>query len=544
MDLIVSNRYNPIMPHSNILITNAKVFTADNDLPVAEAVAIKGNRLLFVGSNTEAESFRGPDTHIIDAQGRTVMPGFIDSHFHLLNGAKELRFAQLEDVRSVEMLREELVNYAEANPGSEWIAGIGLLYGILPDGSSVTRHHLDEIITDRPVFLTAYDGHTSWANTEALRRANILHGRELGTFSQIVMGDDGLATGELREAAGNLVEELIPEITEEETLELLAQAVRMGASYGLTSVHNMNGDLDDLHVYQMLEARGKMFLRVYVPFLVYPEMKPDVMSEAVEMRAASSNKVRGGLVKFFIDGVIESYTGLLLNDYDGKPGWRGTAQFEPEHFTELALEADKQGLQIAVHCTGDGAVRRVLDSYEIIRKQNGSRDSRHRIEHIELVGDADAPRFAELGVIAAMQTAHSPMKVDQFDPWPARVGPWRYRRSFAWQTLRNAGARLSFGSDWTVASMNPMTGIHAALNRVPWQDGDPDQSQSLADTLLGYTRDAAYAEHMEHEKGILKEGYLADVVMLSADIFQTPKDEVMQVKAVLTICDGEVTHEE
>ena len=154
----------------------------------------------------------------------------------------------------------------------------------------------------------------------------------------------------------------------------------------------------------------------------------------------------------------------------GKPGNRGTAQFEPEHFTDLALEADKRGLQIAVHCTGDGAVRRVLDSYEIVARQNGPRDRRHRIEHIELVGDADVPRFAELGVIAAMQPNHSPLEVDSVDPWPERVGPERYRRSFAWQTLRDAGARLAFGSDWTVASMNPMTGIHAALNRVPWQD--------------------------------------------------------------------------
>jgi len=199
---------------------------------------------------------------------------------------------------------------------------------------------------------------------------------------------------------------------------------------------------------------------------------------------------------------------------------------------------------MAIHCTGDGAVRRVLDSYEIVRKQNGARDSRHRIEHIELVGDADVPRFAELGVVAAMQTAHSPLSVDQFDPWPARVGSRRYRRSFAWQTLRNAGAHLAFGSDWTVASMNPMTGIYAALNRTPWQDGDPNQSQTLEDTLLGYTRDAAYAEHMEHEKGILKEGYLADVVMLSEDIFQTPKEDVMRLKVVLTVCDGEITYEE
>lgn len=530
------------MTTADIIITNASIFTADKDQHNAEAIAIQANQIVFVGSNEAVEAFRGQNTRVIDAQGRTVLPGFIDSHFHLLNGAKELRFAQLQEVRSLEMLRQALINFAESNSG-EWVAGIGLVYGILPDGSSITRHHLDEIIPDRPILLVAYDGHTSWANTEALRRADLLNGRELGEFSKVVMGDDGLATGQLLEAAGNLIEDLIPTTTEEETLDLLAHAVKMAASYGLTGVHNMNGDIKDLRVYRKLEERGEMHLRVYVPFLVYPEMKPTVLGEAVEMRSASTDKVRGGLVKFFMDGVIETGTGLLLDDYEGRPGWRGTAQFEPEHFTELALEADKLGLQIAVHCTGDGAVRRVLDSYEIVRKQNGGRDSRHRIEHIELVGDADVSRFAELGVIAAMQPNHSPLIVDSVDPWPACVGPQRYRRSFAWSTLRDAGAHLAFGSDWTVASMNPMTGIHAALNRVPWQNGDPDQSQTLEDTLFGYTRDSAYAEHMEHKKGVLKEGYLADIVMLSEDIFQTPKEDILRVKAVLTICDGEITHE-
>jgi len=413
----------------------------------------------------------------------------------------------------------------------------------LPDGRSVTRQHLDEIIPDRPVFLVAYDGHTAWANTEALHRADILNGRALGEFSTVVVDEEGSATGELREPdAMDLVEKLIPAITEEETLALLARAVKMAASYGLTSVHNMNGDIKDFRLYQKLEERGEMVLRVYVPFLMIPDMKHGALYEAVEMREASTDKVRGGLVKFFMDGVIESYTGLLLDDYEGRLGNRGTAQFESEQFTELALEADKHGLQIAVHCTGDGAVRRVLDSYEIVHRQNGGRDSRHRIEHIELVGDSDVRRFAELGVIAAMQPAHAPLKVDSFDPWPARVGPSRYRRSFAWQTLREAGAHLAFGSDWTVASMNPMTGIYAALNRAPWQNGDPEQRQTIEDILLGYTRDSAYAEHMEHEKGIIKEGYSADIVILSEDIFHTPKEDIMRVRPVLTICDGEITY--
>ena len=535
------------MTHADIIIINGLVFTAENNSEYGdnEAIVIKGNRIIYVGNNEKALEYSDKSTFIYDAHDSTVMPGFIDSHFHLLDGAIDLRFAQLQGVRSLEQLKGELLKFAKANPSgerAEWVAGYGLIYGIMSDGSSLTRHHLDEIIPDRPVYLGAYDGHTAWANTEALRRAELLHGRGLNEFDQVVMGEDGLATGELREAAGKIIENMIPLPTDGERLALLSRAVKMAASYGVTSVHNMNDNIEKFHVYQELEKRGEMDLRVYVPLLIKPDSMPDDINEALEMRKASSNKVRGGLVKFFMDGVIESYTGLLLGEYEGRPGYHGTAQFESEHFTELALEADKHGLQIAVHCTGDGAVRRVLDSYEIIQKQNGGRDSRHRIEHIELVDDSDVERFAQLGVIAAMQPAHSPLQVDSFDPWPARVGPKRYRRSFAWQTLRDAGARIAFGSDWTVASMNPMTGIYAALNRVPWQDGDPKQVQELEDILLSYTRDAAYAEHMEHEKGILKEGYLADVVVLSEEIFSVPKEEIERVHPFLTICDGKITY--
>lgn len=527
---------------ATLLIHNARVFTANPDQPRAEAVAIRGGRIVFVGSDAESESWRGPGTRLIDARQRTVLPGFIDSHLHLLAGALELRTAQLQEVRSLEQLTEALHRYAAAHPDSEWIEGHGLVYGTLPDGQPLTRHHLDAIIAERPLAVESYDGHTTWANTEALRRAGLLHGKSIGGFGETVMGADGLATGELREwPASQPVHDLIPEPPPDEKRVLLIEAMQMAASHGLTSVHNMDGGLEQFELYTSLEREGEMLLRVYVPLSMKPENTIAALQEALAMRARSTRMVRGGLVKFFMDGVIESYTGLLLDDYAGRPGWRGTANFEPEHFTDLAVEADRLGLQIAVHCTGDGAVRRVLDAYDLARGRNGRRDSRHRIEHIELVDDSDVPRFADLGVIAAMQPLHVPNQT--WDPWPARVGPERWRRSFAWSSLREAGARLAFGSDWSVVSMNPLTGIHAALTRRPWQEGDPDQRQTLEQTLLGYTRDAAYAEFMEGEKGMLKAGYLADVVMLSEDLFETPVDELLRVHPLLTLCGGRVTFE-
>jgi hypothetical protein len=293
-----------------------------------------------------------------------------------------------------------------------------------------------------------------------------------------------------------------------------------------------------------LEDLGELTLRVYVPYDVTPETPPKALAEAVTLRQAyQSDMVRGGCVKFFMDGVIESYTGLLLDDYTGQPGNLGGANFSAEQFTRLVTEADRLGLQIFVHAVGDGAVRRTLDGFEAAQKANGQRDSRHRVEHIELIHPADASRFAQLGVIASMQPAHAPLTADTTDIWPARVGETRWGRSFAWQTLREAGARLIFGSDWPVATQNPLEGVYAALNRQPWAPGQPDQRQTLADTLIAYTHDAAYAEFQEAQKGQLRAGMLADLVLLSVDIFAAPPEEINQVQPVLTMCDGRIVYE-
>jgi predicted amidohydrolase YtcJ len=326
---------------------------------------------------------------------------------------------------------------------------------------------------------------------------------------------------------------------------MLRRGLAEAAKMGVTSVHNMDGDMEQLTLYSSLENRDELILRVYCPYSVKPDTLPEALTEAVAMRRAfQSDMVRGGCVKFFMDGVIETYTGLLLDDYAGLPGSCGGSLFSAEHFNSMAAEADRLGLQIFVHATGDGAVRRALDGFEAAQRQNGRRDSRHRIEHIELIHPEDVPRFVELGVIASMQPAHVPLQTpDDPDVWPARVGLERWGRSFAWQTLRQAGARLAFGSDWPVAPQDPLLGLHAALNRRPWLPGLPEQRQTLADAIAAYTCDAAYAEFQEQSKGQLKAGMLADMVLLSTDLFATPADEIDRVHPVLTICDGRIVYE-
>ena len=524
---------------ADIIITNAKVFTSDESNPYAEAVAVQGNRILFVGNNEDALSRRGNHTRVIDGNDKTLMPGFIDSHFHLLSGCETLGDAQLQTVKNKDELKAALQSHAKDTKTAAWVSGIGTKYKIVS-----TRQELDEIISDRPVYIEAYDGHTGWANTKALELAGILeNGKTTGPNGVIVKDDAGMATGELREPdAINPVVNLIPLPDADRKRELLKRGIQQINAAGVTSIHNMNGNMQDLMIYAALEDAGEMSLRVYVPYSIRPHTTEEMLVEAVKMAEVQGEYVRGGAVKFFMDGVWESYTALNLEPYADNPNAKPDGIYSAEHFMRMGIACDKLGLQIFVHCCGDGAVRRTLDGYEAIQKTNGRRDSRHRVEHIEVIQADDIPRFKELGVIAAMQPLHAPLNADG-DVWLDRTGSSRWSRSFAWRAIKDAGATLALGSDWTVASFNPMLGVHAALNRQKWSSGDPDQRLTLEEVLIGYTRDAAYAEFQEHQKGILKEEYLADLVLLSENILETQPEEIATVKPLLTIANGKIVYE-
>jgi len=530
---------------ADVIIANAKVFTADPTQPQAEAVAVQGRRIAFVGSAAAANEWCGPHTRLIDGQGCTLMPGFIDSHFHLLGGSLQLGDIQLEPVTSPAELSQAVRAYAAAHPDAPWLVGSGLRYSVMPATEPLTRHHLDAIIADRPLILMAYDVHTAWANSEALGRAGLLAGGEVvAPNSEIVRDAAGLATGELRESgAYDPLLDLIPPLTEARKYELLKLGLAQTAALGITSVHNMDGDAEQLARYAALDEVGELTLRIYLPFDIKPDTPRSALIEAVAMQQACQGEmVRSGCVKFFMDGVVENYTALLLDDYTGQSGLRGGANFDLEHFIDMAAEADRLGLQIFVHAVGDGAVRRTLDGYAAVQQTNRVRDSRHRIEHIELLHPADLPRFAQLGVIASMQPDHAISNLSSSDPWPALVSN-RWADAFPWRSLHQAGGRLTFGSDWPVVGQSPFAGLHTLLNRQPWAPGLPDQRLTLAEGLIAYTRAGAYAEFQEHRKGQLSPGMLADLVLLSADIFTVPVETINQVRPVLTMVDGRVVFE-
>jgi len=521
---------------ADTIITNASVFTSDESNPRADTVAVKGNRIVYVGKNASIHEFCDDKTRIIDGQNRTLTPGFIDTHVHLLSGATWMGYAELSSARTKDDVQKILREYAEHNPTNEWIIGWRSHYDVIS-----TRQELDEIIADRPVYVRAADAHTAWANTKALELAGILNA---GNDDNIIRDENGFATGELRESAMKAVLNIIPPPSASFIRTQLKSAAQAFNKAGITSIHNMNGDMRDLMTYAAAEDAGELSLRVYVPFDVKPEAKEEDLKEAVEMATVQGDYVRGGAVKFFMDGVWESYTAFNVHPYADDPSIKVERLFSLEHFTRMALACDKLGLQIAVHCCGDAAVRQTLDGYEAVQRSNGKRDSRHRIEHVEVCQPEDMTRFRELGVIASIQLSHAPLNLAESGVAQFRLGEKRWQYWQPWRDLKNAGAHLSLGSDWTVVSFDPMTHFNVALNREKLAPASTDQRLTLEECLIGYTRDAAYVEFQEHQKGQIKAGYLADLVLFSHDLFELKPEEIMTAKPVMTMIDGRIVYEE
>ena len=551
---------------ADILISNAKVLTMDPRNPRAEAVAISEGRIFAVGSNKDLAHFNGRRTVEVDARGRTVLPGFVESHMHIFGGSVSLAALHLGGVKGAAKLKERVDAYSEAKPKLPLIWGIGAGYDVLHKGHFPTRHDLDQICPDRPFGFVIFDGHTAFANTKALELAGLMRGKKLPPGNEIVLDANGNATGELRDYAAyagllalnptagreklGLSTGLSPAKTLTETeratdISALKHGLAYCARHGITSLHNMDGNIYQFELMSEIERDGALACRIKIPFHFKNTMSLDMLDMADDMRRRwHSDTITGGFVKVFMDGVIESGTALMLSEYANEPGRLGDPLFSAEQFRDLAIAADKRGLQVAVHAIGDGAVRRTLDGYEAAQKANGRRDSRHRVEHIEAIDPADIPRFHQLGVLASVQPVVAIGTLENPEqPVRARLGENRLATAYAWQTLRDAGAPMSFSSDWPVSPLDPLLGITAAMTHKPLRLDLPRQAQSLMDCLHAFTLGGAYAEHQEQQKGMLKEGYFGDLVVLGGDIEAAAPEEIADLQPVLTICGGRVTYE-
>ena len=550
------------MTTAEMIITNARVLTMDGDQPEAEAVAIADGRIIGVGGRAQIGALAAQGCTVIDAGGRSLLPGFFESHLHLVLGGAELSQLQIGGVVGADALAVAFRDYGSQNPGLDLLIAQGASYQILDH--AVTRYDLDHIIADRPVCMMSPDHHTVWANTAALQSAGLLHGAAMPHGHEVVMGADGTATGELREfeafspvlalggeahlqlgiATGGEPDPWPDVAQRNRDKDKIAAGLAHCAAHGITSMVNMDGNRYTLALLAELRDEGRLTARVKVPFHFKPYMKLAELDRADAMtREFAGDWLTCGFVKMFMDGVVDSRTAFMLRDYPGMPGHRGEPLFKPDQFDEICTEIDRRGLQIAVHAIGDGAVRQTIDGYASAARANGRTDMRHRIEHIELIDPADAPRLAALEITASVQPQHAP-GVMEFPLEPTMtdiIGPDRWGDAYLCRSLTEQGAKVAFASDWPVTDVSVLRGVQAALTRIAYPGGR-DERLTRMQTLYAYTAGGAWAAHMDHLTGMLRVGMAADLVLIDGDIQSAANDQIGNMGIALTVAGGRITH--
>ncbi|HLO81050.1 MAG TPA: amidohydrolase [Chitinophagaceae bacterium] len=533
----------PPSSQADMVLLNGKIWTGESDSSFVQAIAIDGNKIMAIGNDADIKKLIGDSTKVIDLNKKLVTAGFNDAHIHFLSGSMILSSADLLATTSLPEMKKVLLDYAQKNPDKPWITGRGWQYGFF-EGGMPNKKYLDSLISDRPVFLRAYDGHTGLANTKALELAGITRNTKYTGFGEIVKDANGEPTGAFLEGAQSLMSKVVPETTKEEKLDALRKGMKYAASLGITSMQNANGDVDEYDLYKTLFNNKEMTMRFAMAFSVGAKTTEKEIADFIRLKNEKGDPdwLKGHAIKFMVDGVIESHTAVMVDPYSDIPvndrmqakNWN----IPLDRYKQLVIQLDKEGFQLYTHAIGDLAVREALNAYAETRRTT----QRHRIEHIEQVQSTDIPRFAQLGVLPSMQPIHA--DPGTVDVWGRAVGNERLPRSFAWQSLLKSGATLVYGADWPACiSLNPMRGLHSAVNRRT-MDGQPpngwvpEQKISIADALKAYTVNSAYASFDEKQKGKLAPGFLADLVVLSQDLFTIPTMDIYKTEVMMTMVDG------
>jgi predicted amidohydrolase YtcJ len=540
----VPNSDNPSLVADTIII-NAVVHTMDPAQPVAEAVAIYGNRIVAAGSTNDIRKLAGPNTRTIDAKGRLLLPGFNDAHTHFLSGGFQLSSVDLRDANSPQEFAARIKAFAEKLPKGRWVTGGDWDHERWPDAKLPTKELIDSFTAETPVFVNRLDGHMALANSLALKLAGVTRETADPPGGVIVRDKSGEPTGVLKDAAQNFVWKVVSPATFEEKLDAARAATNYAAKLGVTSVQDMSAG-DDVGIYQTLLDRGELKTRIYA---VSPLPSWERVARMGVRAHFGSEMLRVGGLKGFADGSLGSTTALFYEPYRDDPSTSGIAGDEmyPEGvMLERVSEADRAGLQVMIHAIGDRANDLILSIYEQVERENGKRDRRFRIEHAQHLRAQDIPRFARDGVIASMQPYHA---IDDGRWAEKRIGKERIKTTYAFRSLLDSGATLAFGTDWTVAPLNPLLSIYAAVTRRTLDGKNPngwvpEQKITVEETVRAYTLGSAYAEFQENVKGSITAGKLADIVLLSRDIFKIDPNEIESVKVVMTMVDGRVVFED
>ena len=531
---------------ADIVLSSDAIFTGLTHEPTSGAIAILGDKILSVGSKAEIEPFIGSGTKVFNYGNQLIMPGFHDFHLHIMFSALSLTSINLFEARSAQEVAAKVLEFSKECPEEEWIIGMQWDAGYWHDKQEPHYRILDAVIPDRPVVLFHAEGHYTWVNSKAMELAGVTEEIRDPDFGRYERDKNGLLTGILYEDAQQIVLKEALRLTQNKKETILKEFLRLLSQYGITSVNDLFAPIDDFlqdyDLFEKLDKQGELTTR----FHITPELDGNLDKAQILRNKYVSKKLQFSGLKQFVDGTVTGHTAYFLKPYSDQLDICGHPALDPEVLIDRVVKADELGFRIRFHAIGDAAIRLALDAFEEAVRKNGKRDSRHTIEHIEVIDSDDIERFSKLGVIASMQPDH--MAASSREVYTSIIGPEREKNVFLTKSLLNTGASLALGTDFPVSiSLNPMRQIYTAITRVdssgdPQNTWHPEQKLTLAEALQAYTYGSAHGCFREHELGTIEEGKLADLVVLDRNLFDIPESEVLKTKVELTINDGKVVY--
>ncbi len=534
---------------ADTVLQHAYVYTVDANRSVAQAVAITDGRIVYVGSDEGAAAFIGDNTRVVDLHGRMLMPGFQDSHIHPIMAGIEASACDLNGLPGIPEYRGKILEYATNNPDVAWILGGGWAMSVFGPGGAPNKSILDELVPDRPVFLSSQDGHTGWANSAALAIAGIDKNTPDPVDGRIDRDPiTGEAIGSLQEGAMSLVTEHIPPTSLEDRMSGLRYSIELLNSYGITGIQDAIVYEDDLKAYTQLADRGELSLRVVAS--LWWEAQKD-MSQLPGLVALRDKYTKGLIdartIKIMQDGVMENYTAAMLEPYLVPSGTKGIPMVEPEQLKALVSKLDAEGFQVHFHAIGDAAVRQSLDAVEEALIDNGALGHRHHISHLQMIDPADIPRFKELDVVANFQPLWAFADEYVTELTIPFIGEQRARWMYPIKSVLDTGATVAFGSDWSVSTANPFPQIETAVTRKGANDDEmdafiPEERIDLASAVAAFTINAAFVSRREAETGSIEVGKYADLVLLDQNLFEIEAKDISETTALATLFEGRIVH--
>ena len=533
---------------ADLLFVNGPVYTVDNARSWATAVGIRDGRIVYVGFDEGAAALQGPSTRTIDLDGKMLMPSFQDSHIHPIDSGMQELTVSLSELTTLDEYLQRIKVYADDNPDAEWILGGGWSMAVFGPGAKASKTLIDDVVADRPVFLTSSDGHSGWANSKALELAGIDQDTQDPITGMVDRDPEtGEIIGSLQEGAMGLMTSHIPPATDEMQQAGLRYSIDLLNRYGITALNDAAVNADGLETYRSLDDAGDLTMRVLASMWWQPERGLEQIADFQEMREQHTRgNVRATSVKIMQDGVLENFTGAMSEPYlvDGDP--TGIPMVEPEALKRAVSALDADGFQVHFHAIGDAAITHCLDAVETAIADNGNAYRRHHISHLQLIHPNDLPRFRELGVIANFQPLWAYADAYVTDLTLPFIGEERGRWMYPIRSVLNHGGMIAFGSDWFVSTANPFPQIETAVTRTDAEGDDepfmPYETIDLQTAIAAFTINAAYLNGIETDTGSIEIGKLADMIVIDRNLFEIPAKELSEVQVLLTLFEGRPVH--